>query len=98
MIGMKILKVDGDTKRLVDELRTIRERKKIDEGREGEITTKLKDLAEQGEATLHFNRDIIAMIEERSSCRIYTKLLKAQFPEAAKACSVPSTCLMVKCC
>jgi len=95
---MKIVKIPGETKALVDELREIRKRKKFYEKRETEITTTLKELTEQQPATLQFNLQIVAMIEVKSATRIDSDKLRANYPDVAKECSVPGSFLTVKVC
>lgn len=95
---MKIVKIPGTTKALVDELKTLRARAKVDDKREKEIVTNLKDAAENQEATLYFDKEIVAMIEAKSSNRIDAERLRATYPDAAKECTVPMNFLTVKCC
>jgi predicted phage-related endonuclease len=95
---MKSIQIPGDLKALVDELRDVRSRLKDDRKREDEITTLLKNHTEQQPAMLRFNRDIVAMIEEKSSRRIDTERLRALHPAVADECSVVSTYLQVKVC
>jgi len=95
---MKILKIPGETNALVVELAELREIKKKMEKRESEITTLLKQCTDNQEASLMFNGQIKAMIEEKTANRIDTEKLRASYPEVATACTTQSTYLTVKCC
>lgn len=95
---MKIVKIPGETKALVDELAEIRKRKKLDSKREDEITTALKEFTEQNPATLSYNAQIVAMIESKTSSRIDSEKLRANHPEIAEECTVTSSYLQVKVC
>jgi predicted phage-related endonuclease len=93
---MKILKIPGDINALVDELRGVRERKKADEKREDQIVTKLKEVSGQEPATLYFDKNIVAMIEQATATRIDAAKLRANHPDIAAECSVTGTYLKVK--
>jgi hypothetical protein len=95
---MKILKIPGELNALVAELRAIRKSKKAAEKAENDIVTKLKEFTDNEAATLVFNGQNVAMIEEKTANRIDSDKLRANYPEVAAACTTASSYLTVKCC
>jgi hypothetical protein len=93
---MKIVKVPGEIKALVDELKQTRETLKAHRKREDAICLALKEHVGQQPATLQFNSQVIAMIEQKTSTRLDGDLIRATYPDAEAKCSVTTTYLQVK--
>ena len=94
---MKSIQIPGEIKALVDQLRDVRFRLKADKKFEEDITTQLKAHSE-GPAMLRWNKDIVAMIEEKIGNRLDADKVRALYPQVATECTVESKYLTVKVC
>jgi hypothetical protein len=94
----RILKIDTDTVKLIDELREIRTRSKTDGKREDEICELLKTQADNQPASLQFRHQILAAVEEGTSSRLDATGLRAAHPEIAKEFTKSLVFLRVKLC
>jgi hypothetical protein len=95
---VRILQIDHDTVKLIDELREIRDRAKADGKREDDICEVLKSLSDRQPAALKFRLQVVAQIEEGRTSSIDAKALRAAHPELAEQFTRTSMYLKVKPC
>ncbi len=82
----------------VTELIEVRATKKTAEAREAELVTSIKEYVDNQPGAIKDNATLLALVEEKSSTRIDSTILKTKFPAAAAACEKTSVFLTVKCC